>query len=193
MISIILPSKSEPNILKTLAEIDKIFPDAQTIVCNDRYGYGKGWAVREALKHAIGDIIVFLDADGDISPRMILRLLPHLQEFDIVVGKKDLRGFVSRRIITILSRVYIYLLFKVKVDTQTGVKAFKRSALPDWVSNGFEFDFEILAKAQKAGASIYEITIDANIVRKMKLISLWKTFIGSIRVWRRLCTNPISG
>ena len=186
MISIIIPNALEENILKLLNQIEEILPDAQTIVATDRYRKGKGWAVREALEHATGDIICFIDGDLDIHPRMILRLLPHLSEFDIVVGKKDTRVLISRWILTLLSRAYIRFMFGIPVDTQTGVKVFKRYAMPDWQDNSFAFDVEILAKAKLAGAKMFEVTVDTNSCRKMKLISIVKALIGSIKIWLRL-------
>jgi glycosyltransferase involved in cell wall biosynthesis len=186
MISVIIPCKNEENIHKVVDGVEQLFPGSQILIASDRLGNGKGWAVRMGLKHATGDIIVFLDGDGDIHPRMINRLLPHLDEFDIVVGKKDLRGFLSRRIITILSRLYIRLMFGLKCDTQTGIKAFKRAALLDWETNGFAFDIEILAKAHYSGFSMYEVTVDAEIVRKMKVKSIINTLFETFKIWRNV-------
>lgn len=186
MISIIIPSALEKNVVEQLRRAEKEFPNSQVIVATDRYRKGKGWAIREALKHASGNIIAFIDGDLDIHPRMIRRLIPHLSEFDIVVGKKDTRRMFSRWILTVLSRAYIWLLFRVPVDTQTGVKVFWREALPDWEENSFAFDIEILAKAKRAGFSMFEVTIDAERSKKMKIRSIINTFFGSLHIYRRL-------
>ena len=130
MITIIMPSALEENIHDMLVETEELFPEAQIIVSTDRDRRGKGWAIRQGLLIATGDIIVFLDGDGDISPKMIHRLLHHLDEFDIVVGTKNTRLLLSRWILTCLSRIYISLMFGIPVDTQTGIKIFKRDALP---------------------------------------------------------------
>jgi glycosyltransferase involved in cell wall biosynthesis len=189
MISIIIPSHNEPNICKMYDRTAKIFPEAQIIIAHDPDGRGKGWAIREGLKQAIGNVIVFIDGDLDIDPREIAKLLPKLLTYDIVVGKKDLRGFLSRRVLTILSRVYIRAIFGIQVDTQTGVKAFWRYALPAWETDGFAFDIEILAKAKRAGCTMHEETIDADIVARMKISSVWKTWIESIRIWKEVILN----
>ena len=184
MLSIILASAQEPNILAMMEETEACFPAAQIIVSNDRYRLGKGWAIREALSEATGDIIVFIDGDGDISPKMINRLLPHLDEFDIVVGTKNTRRLLSRWILSGLARVYISVMFGIPVDTQTGIKVFKRSALPMWEANSFAFPVEILAKAQ--GAKMFEVMIETRAARKMKLKSIFAALIGSIKIWGRL-------
>ena len=193
MISILIPNAKEENIIELLNEIDKLFPKAQVIIATDRDRRGKGWAVREALSQATGDIICFLDGDGDIHPAMIKRLLPHINEFDIVCGKKDAGSRIDRKILTILSRLYIWVMFRIPVDTQTGIKLFRRDALPEWKENGFSFDIEILAKAQKAGARMYNLGIEAKCERKMKLTSIWATLKGSFRIWWDIVGDQILG
>lgn len=186
MISIILPSANEPNAMATMEEVEKLFPDAQIIVCNDRHRQGKGWAIRHALQHATGDLIVFLDGDGDIKPKMIKRLLPFIEDYDIVVGVKPISGLWSRRVLTYLSRIYLAICFNIKVDSQTGIKLFKRQAIDDWYSNGFLFDLEILSVAKHNGFSMIEVPIEANINRRMKFISIWNTLKESFTLWLEL-------
>lgn len=186
MISFILPSKSEQNVYWVMEEIEKLFSgDAEIIVCNDRDGKGKGWAVREGFKHAKGDLIVFIDGDGDIHPKMVKRLFPFLEDYDVVVGVKPISGLWSRRIVTYLSRIYLAVLFNIKVDTQTGVKIFKRRILDyiDWYSNGWLFDVEILHAAKTIGANMIEVPIEANVNKGLKGKGIWNTFKESITLW----------
>ena len=186
MISFILPNRNEKKVHEVISGIEALGYECEIIVAVDRDSRGKGWAIREAFNHSKGDIVCFLDADGDIDPKMVRRIIPHLEEFDIVVGKKDTKGRFSRYILTICSRIFIYILFKIPVDTQTGIKVFKRSALPGWECNGWAFDIEILAKAKKAGFSMFEVTIDAVSTRRMKLKSIWNTFISTLKIWREV-------
>ena len=182
MMTILIPSKNEPKIMQTLMEIDKYFPFAQVIIANDRYGYGKGWAVREALTEAKGDIICLLDADMDIHPKQLWRLMPFIEDYDIVVGKKELKGHLSRKILTFLSRIYIRILFGINVDTQTGIKIFKNYCLGEWKTDSYVFDIEILYKAVKNKRRIVEIPVEAVASRKMKLSSVWKCLIDSVKM-----------
>lgn len=179
-LSIIIPSAREENISDMLAATEQEFPGAQIIVSTDRQRKGKGWAVREGLSRATGDIIAFIDGDLDIHPRMIRRLLPHLEEFDIVVGKKDTRANIMRYIITLLSRLYIWFMFRIPVDTQTGVKVFKRDHIPTWETNNFAFDIEILAKA--AGSKMFEVTIDAKRSKGMRFRSVFSTLLETFKI-----------
>lgn len=185
-LSIILPNRNEPNIHRTVVWCKVHFPEAQIIVSDDPKSNGKGWAIREGLKKATGDAICFLDGDGDISPRMINRLLPFLYDYDIVCGVKPISGIWSRRILTYFSRAYIAFFFNVKVDSQTGIKLFKRYVISDWYSNGWLFDLEILSVAKQNCRSMIEVPIEATVNRKMKLISIWNTFKESITLWLEL-------
>ncbi len=183
MISIIIPNHNEPNIETIKGIIPTYFPLAQVIVVDDIDGNGKGWAIRQGLKKAVGEIIVFLDADMDIDPKMIKRLLPFLEDYDIVVGTKKIdKGLMSRRILTMLSRLYIRLMFGLRVDTQTGIKLYKREVLKDWVTNGYAFDIEILAKAKKEGYTMIEVPIDATITRKISFKVMFKTLLDTLKI-----------
>lgn len=186
MISILVPQKNEPRIVEMQDALLAEFPSAEIIIATDRDGRGKGWAMRQAFNICKGDIIVFIDGDMDIHPRMIWRLLPFLMDYDIVVGKKQVRGIPSRRILTRLSRLFIHSLFNLGIDTQTGIKAFHREALLPWSTNGWMFDLEILALARRAGSEIIEVPVEANIERKMSGRSVVKCFMEAIRLWLEL-------
>ena len=184
MLSVIIPDFQEPNIHLMKAETRRYFPEAEIIIVHDLNGKGKGRAVREGLAQATGDLIAFLDADLDIHPKMINRLLPFLEDYDIVVGTKGIeKGLLKRRFITHLSRLYIRLMFGLKCDTQTGIKLFKREAIQDWKTDGFAFDIELLMKAKKKGYKMVEVPIDAKITVGVSLKAILRTFKESLKIW----------
>ncbi len=182
MLSIIIPCKNEKNIVDMIVETEKCFPEAQIIISSDRYGYGKGWALSRGVEEAKGDLICFIDGDLDINPKEINKLLTEIVDNDIVVGRKKLSGGLSRMIITFCSRIFIYLLFNLKIDTQTGVKVFKKEALPKWENKSFAFDIEILHKAVKNGAKIKEVPVEVSIKNKMPLRSILRFIRGAIQI-----------
>jgi len=187
MLSIILPATDLVKVNELVQEIEGIFNNVQIIVSSNRQSLGKGWAVREALKQATGEFVCFLDGDGDIHPNMIKRLIPFLADYDIVCGVKPISGRWSRRLITYWSRLYIALLFGMKVDSQTGLKIFKRHTLSEWYSNGWLFDLEILSLAKQKGFSMIEVPIEfTHTNKKVELISLWKILKESITLWLEL-------
>ena len=190
MISIILPSYKEPRVYETLRVTRELFPDAQVIIAPDDKGQGKGWAVHKGICAAEGDILVFIDADLDIHPRMIKRLLPFLEDYDIVVGTKTFKGMRwSRKLITLLSRIYIKLVFWFDCDSQSGLKAIRKDALCSWKTPRFMFDLEFLVKAKKRGLKIIEIPIDARVIRSKSLKVLWLALWDTLKIKWRLMWN----
>lgn len=187
MLTVILPATDLNKAHEMVDAVESLFPGCQIIVSSNRQQLGKGWAVREALKEAKGEFICFLDGDGDIEPRMIKRLIPYLQDYDIVCSCKPISGLWSRRLITYWSRIYIALLFGMKVDTQTGLKLCKRHTITSWYSNGWLYDLEILCLAKKDGCTMIEVPIECQTINKpMKFISLWKTLKESWTLWLEL-------
>ena len=180
MLSILIPSKLEPKIYEFMEEIEKEIKPCQIIVYNDRYGQGKGYALREALKEAKGDKFIFIDGDFDIKVFEIYKLLPYLEQYDVVCGFKGVPRRLDRRILTILSKLWISLLFGLWEDTQTGIKGFNYK--PEWKTNGWAFDIEILYKAKKQGKTMITIPIQATVSDTKSLGEIWKTLLESIKI-----------
>jgi len=173
-VSLIMPCHNEGKRQEFMEDIEEILPMVNQII---------GWAVREALRCATGDIVIILDGDGDINPKMVRRLLPYLEDYDVVCGVRPISGLWSRRCLTYWSRMYIALLFGVKVSSQTGLKIFKRYALEEWYNNGFLADLEILCMAKKKGMRIIEVPIEGETNKPMKFSSIWRTFKESITLF----------
>lgn len=175
MISVIIPQKCEPRILEVLENLDKFMPDCQIIVSTDRAGRGKGWALREGYREAKGDIICFLDGDMDIHPFDLVRMITMLEnrKADIIVGAKKIEGArLSRKIISLCSKLFIFIVFGLKVDTQTGIKVFRKEALETWNDNSFAFDLEILYRAKQKGCKIRQMFVHVDLTKKMPTRSI---------------------
>jgi len=113
-ISIILPAKNESEGLqRTLPALRSRFPDVEVIVVNDGstddtalvasghgaqvlsspYSMGNGAAIKRGARAATGDVLVFMDADGQHSPELVQLLLDKLDEgYDMVVGARNAAG-----------------------------------------------------------------------------------------------------
>ncbi|OGC68289.1 hypothetical protein A2415_01840 [candidate division WWE3 bacterium RIFOXYC1_FULL_39_7] len=148
---------------------------------------GKGYAVRYGMKEARGDLISFLDAGLEISPKGIMMLVAHMDwyEADIVVGSK--RHPVSRvnypfkrKVFSVGYHLVTKLMFGLSLrDTQSGIKIFKREVvdaiLPRLLVKRYAMDIEMLAVAKHLGFDrIYEAPIEVHFDKSTTTID-WKT------------------
>jgi len=192
MLSILIPNHNEESMSAFVNEIERSLPVHEIVIVRDREGKGKGWALREALKQATGDQIAFLDGDGEIPARMLRRLLPFLEDFDVVVGSKRITHSPTRRkVMTHVTRIWFRFLFGVQVDTQTGIKLFRKSCfdyMADyWDANGFIFDVEILEFLQRKGFRLVEVPIECEIRRQLPFKQIFRITGESLWLkWRLL-------
>ena len=116
-VSVVLPAKNEAEGLRrTLPALRECLPEAEVIVVDDGstddtgavatafgatvlrspYSMGNGAAIKRGARAAAGDVIVFMDADGQHDPALIPGLLEHMAGgYDMVVGARDGSGQAS--------------------------------------------------------------------------------------------------
>ncbi len=188
-LSIIIPNHKERKLMSVYGQCRKLFPQAQIILQDDLESRGKGWAIREGLKKATGDKVCFLDGDMDIHPANIKKLLA-VKGYWVVIGKRYYRASIYRKICSYGYRLITRILFGLTVDTQSGLKLFYRYILPEWETDGFAYDVEILAKLHKKGIMFKEVPIVCNIqgskTPKKFMVAILETFIETLRVWKRV-------
>ena len=191
MLSILIPNHQEKEIHEVVDEIEKLNIAHEIIISKDSESKGKGWALKEAFNQSRGDIVAFIDGDKDIEPRMFYRLIPFLEDFPIVVGSKRItQAPIRRKIMTHLTRIWFRFLFGVYVDTQTGIKIFRREALEalhnGWDSNGYVFDLEIISRLQKLGFKMVEVPIEVEIKKQLAFKTIFRIFMESLWLRGRL-------
>jgi len=156
---------------------------SKIIFIDSEENLGKGASLKKAFEKACGEIIIFLDADLDLPPHQIEYLLDIMrdQSADIVIGSKQHPvsniNYPKRR--KVLSWIYskvLQLLFGLPLmDTQTGLKLFKRKVLNDVfpvvLSKAFAYDVEILAIAHHLGYKV----VEAPVILKFKSFVRWGT------------------
>ena len=134
--------------------------------------HGKGYSVRNGMLHALGEILIFSDADLSSPIEECPKLISALNNgADIAIGSRWLRTEtqiqrqplhrqIFGRIFNLLLRLTLGLHFK---DTQCGFKAFKKSAVeaifPLQKIERWGFDPEILFLARKLGFTVKEVPV----------------------------------
>ena len=174
--------------MEVYAQCRKFFPKAEIILQDDLEGRGKGWAIREGVKKATRPYVCFIDGDLDIHPVEIHKLLNEIYDYHVIIGNRVYQASIIRRILNLGYKLLIYLLFgfAVSIDTQSGVKLFRYYALPEWETDSFAYDIEILAKVIKLGYPIKQVPVLSEIRKTKSIKSIWETFIETIRVRQRI-------
>jgi dolichyl-phosphate beta-glucosyltransferase len=129
---------------------------------------GKGAAVRAGMLAALGDPIVFLDADLSIPVDVVDDLLAALRDgADIAIASRYVPGSTVRRPLVrrAMSNAYRWLVRALVPtgleDTQCGGKAYTAEAARALFSRqrigGFAFDAEVLYAARRQGYRVTEV------------------------------------
>ena len=151
---------------------------------------GKGSAIRTALKHATGDIILVQDADLEYNPEEYPKLLEPIinNKAKVVYGVRFTKQHKPRYIIYYLGNLVLTfitnLLYNSKIrDMETGYKVFDKEVIKNIELKARKFDFEpeITAKILKKGYKIYEVPVSylSRSVKEGKKIG-WKDGLEAI-------------
>ena len=134
---------------------------------------GKGYAVRQGMMAAEGDICLFTDADLAYGTNVIgesFKLIQEDKDTDILLGSRNIgkdgyEGYTLMR--RVMSKAYIKVLcivggFKMS-DSQCGFKVFRKDAAKALFSectvDGFAFDFEVILRALNQHRKITEMSV----------------------------------
>ncbi len=155
---------------------------------------GKGFALRYGMARSCGEVVTFIDGDGDIDPSLIAHYLQIARGTgaDVVVGSKrhpDSQVVYPpiRRLYSATYQALLRVLFNLQVrDTQVGIKLFRRevlvAVLPRIVVKRYAFDLELLVVAHHLGFSrVVEAPVQighrfsSTINRRAIMSILWET------------------
>lgn len=133
---------------------------------------GKGLAIRHGVLGAEKKYIAYMDADLSSGPSELKRLSLFIDQFDIVIGSRILRGelppikrpFIRSFLSHCYSKLFRVMFRGVPIhDTQCGLKMFKsniaHTLLTQIYTNGFAFDCEVLVKASSLGFTVKEVPV----------------------------------
>ncbi len=163
---------------------------------------GKGFAVKTGMLQAVGEIIVFMDADGSTPISELERVIEPIlnQKTDIAIGSRyeDESEIIVKQPLyrTIWSRsanwiVQRFILPGIK-DPICGFKAFKATVAKEVFlkvnTKEWSFDLEALAIAQKLNYSILEVPVQwtNDEDTKVKKRHLFKELYNSFKIYRAI-------
>src|SRR3989344_8597142 len=135
---------------------------------------GKGYAVKQGMSKARGDLRLFTDADNSTPISHLETFLPYINEgFSVVIGSIAVAGHkvaegsepAWRRTFGKLGNLFIQIMAVPGIhDTQRGFKLFTAEAADKIFSEltveRWGFDIEALALARRFGYKIKEVPVD---------------------------------
>lgn len=186
-LSIILPSKNEAAALaRLLPDLRRKHPEAEILVIDDgstddtigicaaasvrvvshRYSMGNGAAIKTGARLASGEVLIFMDADGQHRPEDVAVLLDGLANgFDMVVGAREPHAHASmgRRIANgIYNRIASWMVGHKVEDLTSGFRAVWADKFRHFIHllpNGFSYPTTITMAFFRAGHSLSYVTV----------------------------------
>ncbi len=188
-ISVIIPAKNEAlSIGQVLSGIHNALPGMEIIVVDDgssdetaaiatehgalvvkhSYPIGNGAAVKTGAQYAKGDILVFMDADGQHDPDDIPHLLKKLEDgYDMAVGARNKRSQASigRGVANgFYNRLASYMANQPIMDLTSGFRAVNAKKFQEFLyllPNGFSYPTTITMAFFRAGYTVAYLPITA--------------------------------
>jgi glycosyltransferase involved in cell wall biosynthesis len=148
-VSVIIPAYNESTVIGTVInKIRTLYPHFEVIVINDGsndntaemaekagaivyshpYNIGNGAAIKSGIRIASGEILLFMDGDGQHNPEDIGKMLEFFPDYDMVVGaraKADQVSFFRGLGNKILNRLAGYVAKFYVQDLTSGFRAVK--------------------------------------------------------------------
>jgi len=181
-LSIIIPAKNEqlslPDVLDGISsscspleiivvddgstdETAKVAARDGVKVISHPYSKGNGAAIKAGVRAAKGDILLFMDADGQHDPQDIPRLLAKLNEgFDLVVGSRQ-KGSQANVGRGVANKVYNWLASYMTghkvADLTSGFRVARAKKFREFLSllpNGFSYPTTSTMAFFRAGYSV---------------------------------------
>lgn len=188
-LSVILPARNEAaGLLSVIAQVRTALPDCEVIVVDDGstdatadicaqssvrrvahpYGMGNGAAVKSGARAATGEILVFLDADGQHDPEDIPSLLTQLENgYDMAVGARtyDSHAGQHRALAnTFFNRLASWMVGHRIDDLTSGFRAVRAKKFRRFLHllpNGFSYPTTITMSFFRAGYPVAYVPIQA--------------------------------
>jgi glycosyltransferase involved in cell wall biosynthesis len=171
---------SQDSTIDVLRELKGKYKD-QFHFIQHLYNRGNGAALRSGASVARGEIVVFMDADGQHSPAEIQNLLDRIPPYDLVIGarQKGYRGPRMRKLANAFYNSFASWLSRTNVeDLTSGFRAMRRDVLEHFLPilpSGFSSPTTITLSFLKGGYNVCYVPADVKPRQKGESkISIWR-------------------
>ena len=215
-VSIIIPAYNEAKTIgEIIRQIKMLYPEFEIIVINDGskddtvsvameagatvynhpYNIGNGAAIKSGIRVASGDIMVFMDGDGQHDPEDISKMLNYLPDFDMVVGARSMSDQASLGR-ALGNKVYNWLAsyvtkFSIK-DLTSGFRAIKSKSARSFLHllpNTYSYPATLTMGVLRSGMSVKYVPIK---IRKRKAgrsnVKIFQDGVRFFMIITRICT-----
>ena len=215
-ISVIIPAYNEADTIGDLvSSIRSLYPAAEIIVIDDGssdstadvakvagaevfshpYNIGNGAAIKSGIRVAKGNILVFMDGDGQHNPEDIARLIENIPLYDMVVGARSVgdQASLGRALGNKLYNWFASYVAKFSIkDLTSGFRAVKATVARNFLyllPNTYSYPTTLTLGVLRSGMSVKYIPIKA---RKRKTgrsnIKLIHDGVRFFMIITRICT-----
>lgn len=180
-VSVVIPARNEADSIgRVVRDILAHRPDAEVLVIDDAstdetaaeasaagarvirrpYNIGNGAGIKTGIRNATGDVIVVMDADGQMDPAYLDRLLAFIGPYDMVIGTRSRTGQQNAfRWLgnSVLNGLGSYVAGMPMDDLTSGFRAMRRSVMLQFVEllpNQFSWPTTSAMAFAKAGYNI---------------------------------------
>jgi glycosyltransferase involved in cell wall biosynthesis len=214
-VSIIIPAYNEAQTISdVIMKVKEIDPEFEIIVVNDGskdqtgdlareagaivyshpYNMGNGASIKSGIRIASGDILVFMDGDGQHDPNDIAKMLQYFPEYDMVVGARSkasqvsiFRGFGNR----VLNWLAGYVAkFRIQ-DLTSGFRALKAEIAHNLLyllPNTYSYPTTMTLGVLRTGKSLKYLPIEAKMRKKGKSnISISRDGVRFFMIITKIC------
>jgi glycosyltransferase involved in cell wall biosynthesis len=214
-VSIIIPAYNEAQTLgDLLKQLSNLYPNYEVIVINDGstdatvsvakeagaivyshpYNIGNGAAIKSGIRIASGEVLVFMDADGQHIPQDVGRMLRFFPDCDMVVGSrnKGTHASIFRWLGNkILNRLASYVAkFQVE-DLTSGFRAVKAEIAQRFLyllPNTYSYPTTLTLAVLREGRSMIYIPVESAGRKKGKSqIRIMKDGVRFMMIIARIC------
>lgn len=214
--SIIIPAyNEEKNIAGIIHRLKSLYPEFEILVVNDGsadrtaqvakeagalvyshpHNIGNGAAIKTGIRKAKGDILVFMDGDGQHNPEDITEFLKYFPDYDMVVGARHssdqatpVRALGNR----IYNRLASYVAKFAVQDLTSGFRAIKADIARQFLyllPNTYSYPTTLTLCVLRNGRSLKYVPIRAHMRKSGK--SRINTFRDGVRFFMiivKICT-----